>query len=125
MLSNLLQELALARDHNRKRIVLDEGRLTENPVDRLSRMIISANHNHRANIFQQTIVNGKEKESSAVVLVLCRSCEQRGKMHPCRCFLDNRPNCRFQSAAARTCTNLRSLLCSSVQQQQVKLYHAT
>jgi alpha,alpha-trehalase len=39
MLSNLLQELALARDHNRKRIVLDEGRLTENPVDRLSRMI--------------------------------------------------------------------------------------
>ncbi|KIM84202.1 glycoside hydrolase family 37 protein [Piloderma croceum F 1598] len=39
MLSNLLQELALARDHNRKRIVLDEARLTENPVDRLSRMI--------------------------------------------------------------------------------------
>jgi alpha,alpha-trehalase len=39
MLSNLLQELALARDHNRKRIVLDEGRLTENPVDRLNRMI--------------------------------------------------------------------------------------
>lgn len=39
MLSNLLQELALARDHNRKRIVLDEARLSENPVDRLSRMI--------------------------------------------------------------------------------------
>jgi hypothetical protein len=39
MLSNLLQELALARDHNRKRIILDESRLTENPVDRLSRMI--------------------------------------------------------------------------------------
>lgn len=39
MLSNLLQELALAKDHNRKRIVLDEARLTENPVDRLSRMI--------------------------------------------------------------------------------------
>jgi alpha,alpha-trehalase len=39
MLSNLLQELALARDHNRQRIVLDEARLTENPVDRLSRMI--------------------------------------------------------------------------------------
>src|SRR5882762_4021614 len=42
MLSNLLQELALARDHNRKRIVLDEARLTENPVDRLSRMIRSS-----------------------------------------------------------------------------------
>lgn len=39
MLSNLLQELALARDHGRKRIVLDEARLTENPVSRLSRMI--------------------------------------------------------------------------------------
>jgi alpha,alpha-trehalase len=39
MLSTLLQELALARDFGRKRIVLDEARLTENPVDRLSRMI--------------------------------------------------------------------------------------
>lgn len=39
MLSNLLQELALAQEHGRKRIVLDEARLTENPVDRLSRMI--------------------------------------------------------------------------------------
>lgn len=39
MLSNLLQELALAREHGRKRIVLDESRLNENPVDRLSRMI--------------------------------------------------------------------------------------
>lgn len=39
MLSNLLQELALARDHGRTRIVLDENRLSENPVDRLSRMI--------------------------------------------------------------------------------------
>ena len=42
MLSNLLQELALARDHGRKRIVLDEARLTENPVSRLSRMIRSS-----------------------------------------------------------------------------------
>ncbi|KAI7867253.1 trehalase-domain-containing protein [Spinellus fusiger] len=39
MLSNLLQELALARDYGRKHIVLDEARLNENPVDRLSRMI--------------------------------------------------------------------------------------
>lgn len=39
MLSNLLQELAHARDYGRKRIVLDEARLVENPVDRLSRMI--------------------------------------------------------------------------------------
>ncbi|KAG2208236.1 hypothetical protein INT47_006091 [Mucor saturninus] len=39
MLSNLLQELALAEDYGRKHIVLDEARLFENPVDRLSRMI--------------------------------------------------------------------------------------
>lgn len=38
-LSNLLQELALAEDYGRKHIVLDEARLNENPVDRLSRMI--------------------------------------------------------------------------------------
>ena len=39
MLSNLLQELAHARDHGRSKIVLDEARLTENPVDRLNRLI--------------------------------------------------------------------------------------
>ncbi|ORX93443.1 neutral trehalase [Basidiobolus meristosporus CBS 931.73] len=39
MLSNLLQELALASDYGRKHVVIDEARLNENPVDRLSRMI--------------------------------------------------------------------------------------
>ncbi|GAA5828689.1 hypothetical protein JCM3766R1_003790 [Sporobolomyces carnicolor] len=39
MLSNLLQELALARDHGQAQIVLDEARLSENPVNRLTRMI--------------------------------------------------------------------------------------
>ncbi|CAG8483956.1 10168_t:CDS:2 [Diversispora eburnea] len=39
MLSNLLQELALAEEYGRKHVVLDEARLNENPVDRLSRMI--------------------------------------------------------------------------------------
>lgn len=39
MLSNLLQELALANDYGRRYIVLDEERLNENPVDRLSRLI--------------------------------------------------------------------------------------
>lgn len=39
MLSNLLQELALAKDFGRKYVVLDEERLNENPVSRLSRMI--------------------------------------------------------------------------------------
>ncbi|KAI8067592.1 trehalase-domain-containing protein [Gongronella butleri] len=39
MLANLLQELAMAKDYGRKYIVLDEARLNENPVHRLSRMI--------------------------------------------------------------------------------------
>ncbi len=39
MLSNLLQELTLAKDFGRKNIVLDEARLNENPVNRLSRLI--------------------------------------------------------------------------------------
>ncbi|KAF2420150.1 neutral trehalase [Tothia fuscella] len=38
-LSNLLQELTLAKDHNRKTIILDEERLTENPVSRFSRSV--------------------------------------------------------------------------------------
>ncbi|KAH3914979.1 trehalase [Parastagonospora nodorum] len=39
MLSNLLQELTLAKDYGRKTIVLDEARLNENPVNRLQRLI--------------------------------------------------------------------------------------
>ncbi|KAE8328367.1 trehalase-domain-containing protein [Aspergillus sergii] len=39
MLSNLLQELTIAKDYGRKVIVLDEARLSENPVARLSRLI--------------------------------------------------------------------------------------
>ncbi|CAI6342151.1 unnamed protein product [Periconia digitata] len=39
MLSNLLQELTIAQDYGRKTIVLDEARLNENPVNRLSRLI--------------------------------------------------------------------------------------
>jgi alpha,alpha-trehalase len=39
MLSNLLQELTIAKDYGRKHVVLDEVRLSENPVARLSRLI--------------------------------------------------------------------------------------
>lgn len=39
MLSNLLQELTLAKEYGRKMIILDEARLNENPVNRLSRLI--------------------------------------------------------------------------------------
>ncbi|KAJ5168081.1 Neutral trehalase [Penicillium canariense] len=39
MLSNLLQELTIAKDYGRKQVILDEARLSENPVARLSRLI--------------------------------------------------------------------------------------
>lgn len=39
MLSNLLQELTIAREFGRKQIYLDEERLHENPVARLHRLI--------------------------------------------------------------------------------------
>src|SRR5277367_4521027 len=39
MLSNLLQELHLAKEYGHATIVLDEARLNENPVNRLSRLI--------------------------------------------------------------------------------------
>lgn len=38
-LSNLLQELTLAKSYGRKNIVLDEVRLNENPVHRLARLV--------------------------------------------------------------------------------------
>lgn len=39
MVSNLLQELTLAKKYGRKQIVLDEARLNENPVNRMARLI--------------------------------------------------------------------------------------
>ncbi|KAH3684562.1 hypothetical protein WICPIJ_004452 [Wickerhamomyces pijperi] len=39
MLSNLLQELTIAKSLGRNQMILDEARLSENPVDRLSRLI--------------------------------------------------------------------------------------
>ncbi len=39
MLSNLLQELSSPKEYGRKQIILDEARLNENPVNRLSRLI--------------------------------------------------------------------------------------
>jgi alpha,alpha-trehalase len=50
MLSNLLQELALAKDYGRKHIVLDEARLNENPVDRLSRMMCASSFDTKLQI---------------------------------------------------------------------------
>jgi alpha,alpha-trehalase len=38
-ISNLLQELTLAKDYGRESIILDESRLQENPVNRFARMV--------------------------------------------------------------------------------------
>lgn len=38
-LANLMQELTVAQDYGRRHIILDEARLTENPVARLHRLI--------------------------------------------------------------------------------------
>lgn len=57
MLSNLLQELALARDHGQTSIVLDEARLCENPVSRLSRMI---RHSFWVNLTRRIDADGLE-----------------------------------------------------------------
>ena len=58
MLSNLLQELALARDAGMKSIVLDEARLKENPVSRLSRMI---KHTFWSNLTRRIDADGLER----------------------------------------------------------------
>lgn len=58
MLSNLLQELALARDHGLKQIVLDEARLNENPVSRLTRMI---RHSFWSNLTRRIDGDGLER----------------------------------------------------------------
>ncbi|AGO12356.1 AaceriAER001Cp [[Ashbya] aceris (nom. inval.)] len=39
MLSNLLQELTIAKNFGRKQVILDEARLNEDPVNRLTRLI--------------------------------------------------------------------------------------
>lgn len=42
MLSNLLQELTIAKRFGRKQMILDEARLNENPVSRLKRLITTS-----------------------------------------------------------------------------------
>lgn len=42
MLSNLLQELTIAKRFGRKQMILDEARLNENPVSRLQRLITTS-----------------------------------------------------------------------------------
>lgn len=76
MLSNLLQELALAEDYGRKHIVLDEARLFENPVDRLSRMI---RHNFWDGLTRTIDADGLEK--------ICMDPKNRSANHSPRIYI--------------------------------------
>ncbi|KAK4699912.1 alpha,alpha-trehalase, partial [Phenoliferia sp. Uapishka_3] len=76
MLSNLLQELALARDHGQKSIVLDEARLNENPVARLSRMI---RHSFWGNLTRRIDADGLE--------AICADPKNRGKNQAPRIYV--------------------------------------
>lgn len=76
MLSNLLQELALASDYGRKHIVLDEARLNENPVDRLSRMI---RHNFWRGLTRRIDARGLE--------LVCADTKNRSANHNPRIYV--------------------------------------
>ncbi|TNY22358.1 alpha,alpha-trehalase-neutral trehalase [Rhodotorula diobovata] len=76
MLSNLLQELALARDHGLKQIVLDEARLNENPVSRLTRMI---RHSFWSNLTRRIDGDGLER--------ICADPKNRGKNQAPRIYV--------------------------------------
>ncbi|KAJ8652674.1 hypothetical protein O0I10_011681 [Lichtheimia ornata] len=76
MLSNLLQELALAKDYGRKHIVLDEARLNENPVDRLSRMI---RHNFWQGLTRRIDADGLE--------LICADTKNRSANHNPRIYI--------------------------------------
>ncbi|KAI8646786.1 trehalase-domain-containing protein [Parasitella parasitica] len=76
MLSNLLQELALADDFGRKHIVLDEARLNENPVDRLSRMI---RHNFWDGLTRRIDAEGLE--------IICADTKNRSADHNPRIYI--------------------------------------
>lgn len=76
MLSNLLQELALADEFGRKHIVLDEARLNENPVDRLSRMI---RHNFWDGLTRRIDAEGLE--------IICADTKNRSADHSPRIYI--------------------------------------
>lgn len=75
-LSNLLQELTLAKDYGRRYILLDERRLNENPVNRLSRLI------------KGTFWDALTRRIDASVLdVICRDTKDRSGSHVNRIYV--------------------------------------
>ncbi|KAI8082224.1 trehalase-domain-containing protein [Thamnidium elegans] len=97
MLSNLLQELALADDFGRKHIVLDEARLNENPVDRLSRMI---KHNFWDGLTRRIDAEGLE--------IICADSKNRSANHNPRIYIPYNEDAMFEyyKEAAETRSHL-------------------
>ncbi|KAI9252562.1 trehalase-domain-containing protein [Helicostylum pulchrum] len=97
MLSNLLQELALADDFGRKHIVLDEARLNENPVDRLSRMI---KHNFWDGLTRRIDAEGLE--------IICADTKNRSANHNPRIYIPYSEDAMFEyyKEAAETRSHL-------------------
>ncbi|KAI8393429.1 trehalase-domain-containing protein [Radiomyces spectabilis] len=98
MLSNLLQELALADDYGRKHIVLDEARLNEIPVDRLSRMI---RHNFWEGLTRRIDAEGLE--------IICADPKNRSANHNPRIYIpyDEDEMYDYYKQVAATRTHLR------------------
>lgn len=98
MLSNLLQELALADDFGRKHIVLDEARLNENPVDRLSRMI---KHNFWDGLTRRIDAEGLE--------IICADPKNRSANHNPRIYIPYNEDAMYEyyREAAETRSHLK------------------
>ena len=62
-LSNLLQELTIASRFGRHQIVLDEARLSENPVDRMKRLISTSFWNNLTRIITKENIVDMAKDT--------------------------------------------------------------
>lgn len=64
-LANLMQELTIAEEFGRKHIILDEARLTENPVSRLSRLIKTSFWNGLTRRIDGSVIESVTKDPKA------------------------------------------------------------
>lgn len=63
MLSNLLQELTIAKRFGRNQMILDEARLNENPVKRLRRLIVTQFWNSLTRVLDDTNIGVMAKDT--------------------------------------------------------------
>jgi alpha,alpha-trehalase len=99
-ISNLLQELQLARDHSRTHIILSESRLSENPVQRLNRLI---KYHFWDELTRRIDVVGLEK--------ICADSKVSNQMN--RIYVPTRDSfaLNYYNDVASTCPHLRLEVC--------------